>query len=342
MSMEDFLISPHSRSDQIGRESIEAEVCALMEEGALNHGWIVGGANGAGKATLAYRIARGVLAPADLKSPQTFDISTESQAFKLIAAGAHPDLFVAERSWNEKTSKYQTEITVETIRRLISFLNRTPAFGGYRVAIIDIADDLNRNAANALLKVLEEPPAKTLLLLLAEAPGRLIATIRSRCRRIDLRPVPDEKIMRWLVDINAVLEDDAAVIAQYARGRPGYALRVATSDGASAISLANMFLNAAMGNTDLGKITQALSGKQSDEKWGIFQNVILETLSDTARKLAQGIAPPFDFKTENPATVLSAWEAILALISRGDALNIDRSQLIDAMAHDLRAEISES
>ena len=342
MSMEDLLISPHLRSDQIGRTSVEADIRALMDEGALNHGWILAGGNGAGKATLAYRIARGVLAPADLTSSRSFDMLMDGQTVKLIASGAHPDLFVAERAWNEKTSKYQTEITVETIRKLISFLNRTPAFGGYRVAIIDTADDLNRNAANALLKVLEEPPAKTLLLLLAEAPGRLIATIRSRCRRIELRPVPDEEVINWLVATDAASKDDAVIIAKNARGRPGYALKLATSDGASAITLANAFFNAAIGNGDLGKITQALSGKQSDEKWAIFRSVVLETLSDTARKLAQGVSPPFDFKTENPTTVLNAWETISTLITRGDALNIDRAQLIGAMAHDLRTEISGS
>ncbi len=342
MNMEDVLISPHLRSDQIGRESVETDLRALRDEGALNHGWILAGANGAGKATLAYRIARGVLSPSDLKAPKSFDVDTDSQVFKLIAAGAHPDLFVAERAWNEKTSKYQTEISVDTIRGLISFLNRTPAFGGYRVAIIDIADDLNRNAANALLKVLEEPPEKTLLLLLADAPGRLIATIRSRCRRIDLRPVPDEKIVDWLVNENAVAAEDASVIVKNARGRPGYALRLASSDGASAISLANAFMKTAVGNEDLAKITQALSGKQSDEKWGIFKSVVLETLSDTARKLAHGNAPPLDFKTQNPVAVMKAWETVSALLSRGDALNIDRAQLIGAMAHDLRSEISGS
>ena len=236
-----------------------------------------------------------------------------------------------ERAWNEKTSKLQTEITVETIRGLISFLSRTPAFGGYRVAIIDLADDLNRNAANALLKVLEEPPTRTLILLLAEAPGRLIATIRSRCRRIDLRPVPDEDIIEWLVELDAAKHDDAAMVAKNANGRPGYALRLATNDGANAISLANMFFKSAVENTDLGKITQALSGKQSDEKWSIFQNVILEVLSESARNLAQGIAPPINFKTENPTALLNAWETISTLVSRGDALNIDRSQLIGAM-----------
>ncbi len=342
MTMEEHLIAPHLRTDQIGRESIESTMRNYMAEGSLNHGWIIAGANGAGKATLAYRIARGVLAPSDLVTPKSFQMSADCQTFKLIAAEAHPDLFVAARLWDEKKSKYQTEITVETIRRLISFFHRTTAFGGYRVAIIDIADDLNRNAANALLKVLEEPPEKTLLLLLAEAPGRLIATIRSRCRRIDLRPVPDQVMVNWLVNTNAAAPDEAVVIAKNARGRPGYALKLATSDGASAIALANGFIKAAMGNSDLGKITQAFAGKQSDEKWEIFQNVLLETLSDTARSLAQGETPAIDFRTKDPTAVLGAWETISTLTARGDALNIDRSQLIGAMAHDLRAEILSS
>ena len=338
--MEDLLISPHMRADQIGRKDLEGALRVAMAEDALSHGWIIAGPKSAGKATLAYRVARGVLAPSELTNPETFDGPTDTQTFKLIAAGAHPDVFVAARAWNEKTSKFQTEITVETIRALTAFLNRTPAFGGYRVAIIDVADDLNRNAANALLKALEEPPEKALLLLLAEAPGRLIATIRSRCRRIDLRPVADAEIIKWLVSSGAASNQDAAAIATNAGGRPGYALRLAAGEGAEAITLANAFFKAAMGKADLSKVTQALTGKNSDEKWEIFRSVVMEKLSDTARALAQNETPSVEFNTQNPASLLSAWETLSMLSARGEALSLDRAQLIGAMAHDLRAELS--
>ncbi|MEO1240803.1 MAG: DNA polymerase III subunit delta' [Pseudomonadota bacterium] len=338
--MEDVLISPHERADQIGRETVEASLRTSMKGGVLSHGWIIAGPKGAGKATLAYRIARAILSPDSLSSPDSLDVTTEAQAFKLIAAGAHPDLFVAERAWNEKTSKFQSEITVETIRALTSFMNRTPAFGGYRVAIIDIADDLNRNAANALLKALEEPPENALLLLLSEAPGRLIATIRSRCRRIDLRSVGDEKIMNWLVETGAASREDAQKIAANAGGRPGYALRLAAGEGAEAIGLAEEFLRVASGKADMAKITRALTGKNTDEKWTIFRGVVTEKLAQAARALACNETPEIDLKSGNPAALVRAWEGLSTLAARGDALNLDRAQLISAMAHDLRAELT--
>ena len=164
--MDNDLLAPAMRPNQIGREPIEAQLRDAMAAGVLSHGWILSGPKGAGKATLAYRIARALLDPKALTTNLTLDVSQDDQVFKLVAGQAHPDLFVAERLWDEKKSKYQTEISVETIRKLTSFLTRTASFGGWRVAIIDTADDMNRNAANALLKVLEEPPKKTLLLLL--------------------------------------------------------------------------------------------------------------------------------------------------------------------------------
>lgn len=338
--MEDILISPHERSDQIGRESVEASLRASMESGVLSHGWIIAGPKGAGKATLAYRIARAMLSPENLSSPDSLDVPTQAQAFKLIAAGAHPDLFVAERAWNDKTSKFQSEITVETIRALTSFMNRTPAFGGYRVAIIDIADDLNRNAANALLKALEEPPENALLLLLSEAPGRLIATIRSRCRRIDLRPVGDEQIANWIIEMGAASPKDAQKITANAAGRPGYALRLAAGEGAEAIALAEEFLRVANGKADIAKITRALTGKNTDEKWAVFRSIVTEKLAQAARALARNETPEIGLKSGNPAALVSAWEGLSTLAARGEALNLDRAQLISAMAHDLRAELS--
>jgi DNA polymerase III subunit delta' len=338
--MDTDLLLPQARTGQIGREDTEASLRTSMADGALSHGWIISAPRGAGKATLAYRIARGLLDPKALDNDRSFDVAATSQTFKLIAAGAHPDLFVAQREWNEKTSKYASEITVETIRKLILFLNRTAAFGGYRVAIIDSADDLNRNAANALLKVLEEPPKKALLLLLSAAPGRLIATIRSRCRRLDLRPIDDKAIAAWLVQEGAASPQEAHTIAANAGGRPGFALTLAVGEGGEAITLAHAFLQHISEGADISKITRALTGKGDGEKWDIFRDVVIDSLSQTVRALARGEAPPDVFAGKDTAALLTAWERLSTLSSRGDLLNLDRAQLIAAMAHDLRASVT--
>ncbi len=334
------LTLPQERANQVGRAEAEASLRAAMGEGALSHGWIVAGPKGAGKATLAYRIARGLLDPSALTGEKSFDMPETARAFRLIAQGAHPDLFVAERAWNEKTSKYQTEITVETIRALTLFLNRTAAMGGARVAIIDTADDLNRNAANALLKALEEPPANTLLLLLSEAPGRLLATIRSRCRRLDLRPVPDAEIFALLEQEELAEGSNAAQIAAHASGRPGYALSLAAGDGAEAISLAARFLSEARGAGDISRIAQALAGKAGDEKWEIFRTIVIRDLSDAARAAAGGREVEGPLQGLTPAAILNAYEQLSSLAVRGEGLNLDRIQLITAMAYDLRRALA--
>lgn len=342
LQMADELLLPNERLDQVGRADAEAALRRAMAGGVLSHGWIIAAPKGAGKATLAYRIARGMLDPAALTDDVSFDVPANARVARLIAQGAHPDLFVAERQWNEKTSRYQTEITVETIRELTQFLSRTPAMGGFRVAIIDTADDLNRNAANALLKALEEPPARALLLLLSEAPGRLIATIRSRCRRIDLRPVPDADIIALLEREGAASGADAEKIAAAAGGRPGYALTLAAGEGAAAIDLAEAFLAARSGEGGVGPIMTALAGKAGEAKWEIFRAVVSERLAQAARLAARGEAAPAPLTGAAPAALLAAWERVSALASRGEALNLDRGQLIAAMACDLREALAEA
>ena len=336
------LPAPNECTDQVGREDVEIALRSAMAEGALSHGWIIAGPRGSGKATLAYRIARGMLDPRALMNDQTFEMQPAGRTFRLVAQSAHPDLFIAERAWNEKTSRYQTEITVETIRKLTLFLSRTAALGGYRVAIIDTADDLNRNAANALLKALEEPPANTLLLLMSEAPGRLIATIRSRCRRIDLRPLSDQAVAALLAREDLAHGEEAARIAAHAGGRPGYAMTLAAGEGAEAIKLAQGFIAAARKGDEVSRIAGSLSGKAADAKWEIFREALMQNLSDAARAGAGGTELEGPLAGAAPAAILSAWEQLTNLAGRGEALNLDRGQLINAMAYDLRAALAAS
>lgn len=336
--MESDLLPPQARAEQIGRADIERRVRAMRREGVLSHGWIIAGPKGAGKATLAYRIARGLLDPLALANDDDFEVASDARVFRLVAVNAHPDLFVAQRAWDEKKSKYQSEITVETVRKLISFMNRTAAGGGDRVAIIDSADDMNRNAANALLKVLEEPPAKTTLLLLSATPGRLVATIRSRCRRIDMPPLADAEIEALLIE-GGVARDEAQTLAPFARGRPGYALTLAAGDGVEAIKLAQGFLKSAALNSDIAPYIAGLTGKAGEGRWDIFKEAIVDTLSDAARGTAMGKVSPL-FQNASPADLVAAWEETAALISRGEGLNLDRTQLIYAIAYDLRAGLN--
>ncbi len=182
----------------------------------MHHAWLISGPKGLGKATLAYRFARVALG-AKRSGKRPLDVDPEGDIARKIAAQAHPDLFVLRRGYNER-GRPRREITVDDARELGHFFSLAPAQGGMRVAIIDAVDDLNRNAANAILKTLEEPPPRSVLLLVCHAPGAALATIRSRCRRLALKPLSDREVEKAL----AAKADEALI--KLAKGRPGRAI----------------------------------------------------------------------------------------------------------------------
>ncbi|WDI31054.1 DNA polymerase III subunit delta' [Hyphococcus flavus] len=335
--MDHNLTLPNERSNQIGLTNIEKDIRQKISNRTLSHGWIICGPEGIGRATLAFRIARALLAPEALTDEHSLNMDASERAFRLIAAKAHPDLFVAERLWDEKKSRYQSEITVETVRELNAFLNRT-ASGKARVAIIDTADDMNRNAANALLKVLEEPPSHTLILLLSASPGRLLPTIRSRCRKIGIPRMSDEEIRNFL-NAEGIDAETAATVTPFAKGRPGYALSLAESDGFDAIKLSRQFLTAAREGQDLSKVIAGVSGKSGEGRWPVFCNMVLSALSNAAREIAADNEGVGTFKNVPAEALLMTWEKLTLLVERGDTLNLDRAQVVHAMAYDLRSTL---
>jgi DNA polymerase-3 subunit delta' len=181
----------------------EAEQAFLdAYRGRMPHAWLIGGARGIGKATLAYRMARFVFAHPDPDTGRTatsLSLPADHPAVHRVAAQAHSDLLVLERTEGDN-GKLRTVITVDQVRRTVSFFGSTAGEGGWRVCIVDSADELNPAGANALLKILEEPPEKSLLLVVTHAPGRLLPTIRSRCRRLALRPLHESDVARAVAD----------------------------------------------------------------------------------------------------------------------------------------------
>lgn len=185
---------PRLTADLLGHEAAEREILETCASGRAAHAWLISGPRGIGKATLAFRFARfalaggleggegglfGALAPASLAMDPAHPV------FRRVAAGSHGDLRVIERGLAEGTGgRRRGEIVIGDVRDLGGFMRMTPSEGGWRVVIVDGAEDMNRNAANALLKGLEEPPGRALLLLVSHNPARLLPTIRSRCRRL--------------------------------------------------------------------------------------------------------------------------------------------------------------
>lgn len=330
--------APRERTHQVGREAVEGRLARLIRDEALTHGWMIVGGEGAGKATLAYRIARALLDPASLVAPDRLDMAAEARAFRLIAQGVHPDLFVAERRTDPKTERRETEISIETIRELIAFMSRTAALGGWRVAIVDSADDLNRNSANALLKVLEEPPSRATLLLLTSAPGRLLPTIRSRCRRIDLRPLEDAMVAAFVEAEAGASAEEASRFAAASGGRPGFALTLASGEGGEAIAAVEAFFASASRGAEASTAAGALTGKAGEARWEIFRHLTVDRVARAARSAAMGEK---GLGAAQPKALGEAYHQMSELFGRADALNADRAQVVLAAGRLLARALSE-
>jgi DNA polymerase-3 subunit delta' len=217
-----------------GHAAAEREFLAVYRSGRVPHAWLIGGDPGIGKATLAYRIARFVLArpdPSLVPDAASLALDPDHRTARRIAVSAHSDLLALERTVDDK-GKLRTVITVHQVRRLSTFFGSTAGEGGWRVCIVDSADELQYpHASNALLKMLEEPPPRSLFLLVSHAPGRLLPTIRSRCRRLALRPLGPADVVRAAAVALAAEPDDPALMAAAAAARGSVAQAIALAGG---------------------------------------------------------------------------------------------------------------
>jgi DNA polymerase III subunit delta' len=233
---------PHPRetSELFGHREAEIALLNAYRSGRIAHAWLIGGAQGIGKATLAYRMARFVLAHRDAHAPhvqraESLWIDPNDPVARHIAAGAHGGLLALERTLNDK-GVLRTVITVDETRETISFFGSTAAVEGWRICIVDTVDELNPNAANALLKILEEPPQQSLFLLLSHAPARVLPTIQSRCRKLPLRPLSTEDVIRAVARATLRALDDAA-LAEAAAASEGSVAHALTLLGGDALKL---------------------------------------------------------------------------------------------------------
>lgn len=227
--------TPHPREtlQWFGHEEAERALLEAYRGGRMPHAWLIGGPAGIGKATLAYRMARFVLAhpdPAAVQSARSLALPADHRVVRQIAAQGHPDLLVLERRPGE-SGALRTVIAVEDVRRLVPFLGSTAGEAGWRVVVVDSADELNAAGANALLKLLEEPPPRCVFLIVSHAPGRLLATIRSRCRRLLLRPLDAADIARAAAAALGRDPSDAALSRAAAAAEGSVARAIALTGG---------------------------------------------------------------------------------------------------------------
>lgn len=296
--------TPHPRETFTfaGHEAAEESLAQALGGARMHHAWLLAGPKGLGKATLAYRFARVALGARRI-GPRPLDVDPDDQIARRIAALSHPDLFVLRRGMNER-GKPRREITVDEARELSAFFSLAPSEGGMRIAIIDAVDDLNRNAANAILKTLEEPPSRSALLLVCHAPGAALSTIRSRCRRLALRPLPDAVVR----DVSGA----SGALVTLAKGRPGRAIAL-KAQGAEATAGNLGAAQSAITGGQAGSVLPALYEQMSGEPFERL-SAVLELAGEWTRVAGvEGAA-------ENWA---EAWSALEALRQEAEGLDMD-------------------
>ena len=290
---------------------IESQVAAFedaLARGRLHHAWLLTGPEGVGKAGFAWRAA------ARLLGARSFDPPDDDPALRLMTAGSHPDFLMLERE--EEKGALRRVISVDQARRLPEFFSKAPAIGRHRVAIIDAADDLNPNGANALLKTLEEPSARGVILLVSHAPGRLLPTIRSRCRRLAFAPWPEAAIAEVL---RAHGQDPA--LAAMAEGSPGRALALA-QQGVNEVDAQAEALLGATGAARL-QAMQALVDGFRGEAGKLRFALVVERLAALARRRALAGGSAGDAWAR-------AWERLEGLTPMVEGLNLDRADALSA------------
>ncbi len=230
--------APHPRHAEhlFGQAEAERTFLEAFNGGHLHHAWLISGPRGVGKATLAWKIARFLLAqpggggdPTAL--PGGLEIDREAPVARRMAALAEPRLFLCRRPWDDKNARLKKDITVEEARKLKSFFTLSAADGGNRVALIDAVDEMNQNAANALLKILEEPPEKSTFLLVSHRPQRLLPTIRSRCRMLKCADLGPSDLGKVLDQAGMADGGNAPALGVLAGGSAGEAMRLLAQDG---------------------------------------------------------------------------------------------------------------
>jgi DNA polymerase-3 subunit delta' len=342
---------PRETPHLIGQERAETAFLDAWQSGKLHHAWMLTGPRGVGKATLAWRIARFLLAtPAPDESSmfapqpvQTLDISPDHPVARRIAAGGEGALKSVTRSINPDTKRMRKQIVVDDVRALNGFFQMSAADGGRRVVIIDDADEMNPNAANALLKMLEEPPERATLLLISHQPSALLPTIRSRCRTLRLETLNADQMANALSFSDVEIKGNPTALAELSGGSVGGALRLSLMGGlqiyAELITLIGSLPR--MDRSRAISLAEAAAQRGAEEKLALLFTLINLMMARLARTGATG-APPAQNAAPNEAEVLlrlsptphqgRIWadlaQEISARATHGLAVNLDPAALV--------------
>lgn len=344
---------PRHATSLRGHGAAERVLLEAFNAGRLPHGWLFTGPKGIGKSTLAFRFARFVLAQAGGATgglfgmaPDSLDVPASDPVFSRIASFGHADLLTIERSWNDKARPpaWRRDIGVDDVRRIGGFFSMTASEGGYRICIVDAADEMNRNAANAVLKILEEPPPRSLIILVAHAPGSLLPTIRSRCRRLALRPLEANDLADILAEkLPDLAAADRIALARLAEGSPGRALALAAEGGLDLYRDLIALLQP-LPQLDIGKL-HALGDKMGRAtgaaSYRVFTDLLGRWLTRMIGAAAMAGGPSTGEIVPGEAALMQrlagtrgldqwveVWENTSRLVARAESLALDRKQVM--------------
>ncbi|MDW5313640.1 DNA polymerase III subunit delta' [Rhizobium sp. PL01] len=332
----DGAISPAENMRLFGHAEAEHFLAQSYRSGKGHHAILIEGPEGIGKATLAFRFANHVLthpepaqAPAELADPDPNSIVSRQ-----IASGASHNLLHLTRPSDEKTGKVKSAITVDEVRRAGKFFSQTSGTGNWRIVIVDPADDLNRNAANAILKILEEPPKRSLFLVLTHAPGKLLPTIRSRCLPLQLKPLLPDAMRNAMNNLGFDLSGpDGQKVLTSADGSVSEALKLINYGGLDIMTTFETILAGQEPGIrkDMHKLAEVLAGKDSETIFAFFLALVTGHMMDEARRAAHS----GDLHRADRFARLSS--SVTERITVAQAYNLDRKQTVLSILDDLRA-----
>ena len=314
---------PVEHAELFGHVGEADELARAYRTGKFHHALILSGPRGIGKATFAFRLAHHLLAnPRPAEAPSMLARpDTASTLFRLMAQGAHPSLLHLTRPAADRGAGFKSAVTVDEIRRVGRFLSMTSHEGGYRVVIVDAADDMNRNAANALLKSLEEPPPRTLFLLVVHSIGRMLPTIRSRCQLLKLKPLAGDDLLAALRAVSPGSEEVPDDLAAKASGSVREALLMTQFGGLDIANAVDAVVSG--GKFDVAaayRIADAVGGRDSTVQFRLFN----EHVAGIAEARAQAAGQAGD--AELAARLADQWSGVRQRIVDTDTYNLDKRQ----------------
>jgi len=315
-------IVPRNNPDLLGHEGVERALMQDIAAKRLPHAIILAGIAGIGKATLAFRLARFLLAGTESESGSLY-VSPRHPVFRRVASGGHADLLVVEREFDEKKNRYKQDISVDAVRRIHPFLRKTAAEGGWRVVIVDGAEYLGTAGQNALLKILEEPPERTLLVLVTSQPGAFLPTIRSRCRLVQLDPL-QPKTLSTLLDklLPELPSDEKTTLIDMAEGSIGKALQFAANDGIALYRQVSD-LAAALPRLDMLKVhdlAEKIGRSGAEQSYETAMEVLMQWCEARVRENARSGA--------SSRGLLESRDKIAQLLHQAEVYTLDKRQAV--------------